>query len=306
MTAPRQVIPGRILFASRRVQQRQFLLLPKEEITALFNYCLAVAAQKFGIVTYGWLAMSNHYHLIIGDTYGKVPEFLAWFNRIIARLLNRKWGRRENFWSAEQPSVVWCVTPQDAFDKLIYTLANPVADDLVALAHEWPGASSFLQNTGGAPELIPRPTAFFSKRSKLPKVIELRAARLPGFERLSDAKYQKKIADAVRHQQKRASERRISRGGSVIGRTRLLAQTHLDFPKKPLARGGLRPHLACRETKRRVRMLARLDEFRAAHRDARERFCLGERGVVFPAGTYRMRSYGVICASYALVYDEAA
>lgn len=307
VTAPRQVIPGRILFLTRRVQQGQFLLVPKADVKALFDYCLAVAAEKFGIVTFAWLAMSNHYHLVVGDTRGNIPEFLAWFNRMIGRLLNRKWGRHQNFWSAEQPSVIWCVTPQDAFDKLIYSLANAAAADLVARTAEWPGSSSFLQNIGGLSDVIERPAAFFSKRSKLPKVIELRAARLPGFGHLSDATYHRKVADAVRHQEKRASERRLREGGSVLGRSRVLAQSHLDFPKQPLSRGALHPHVACRDKKRRICMLERLEAFRTAHFDARERFCLGDREVVFPAGTYRIQSYGAICAPYTLdEYDEVA
>lgn len=307
MTAPRQVIPGRTALITRRIAFGMFLLLPDEDVRAIFEYCLAVAARKYGITIHGWLVMSNHYHLIATDNEGTLPEFLAWFNRMTSRILNKKWGRCQNLWAAEQPNVVWCVDPQDALDELLYTYRNPISDDLIDTVDAWPGSNSFLLGIGS--RMVSRPKKFFSKRSKLPKEIELSAMRIPGFEHLTDEKYVAKIARAVRYEERRARERRAASGVSVLGREGVLAHHHTDVPKTSLPSGGLRPSIACKNKKRRIQLLAELDAFREAHAEARERFCLGDREVVFPAGTYGVRFVGAICAPPPLdlvPHDEAA
>jgi putative transposase len=267
-------------------------------VTHVFLYCLAVAAEKYGIVLYGWIAMSNHAHLVVRDTRGNFPEFLAWLNRMIARALNLKWGRHENFWAAEQPSAVWLATHEDAFDKLVYTVANAVRKHLVERCEEWPGATSIRQNLGeGAIELV-RPSRFFSDKSKLPKHVSLRAERLPGFEDLSNAEYFAKFDRAVRHQEALARATRKKTGQRVLGRKGVLAQSHLSRPRTPSPRSDVRPHVACRDEARRKIELSALLAFRWGHKIARERYCAGDRAVVFPAGTYRMRRFGVACAPH--------
>lgn len=307
MTAPRQVIPGRTALITRRIAFGMFLLLPDEDVRAVFEYCLGVAARKYRITVHGWLVMSNHYHLVATDHDGRLPEFLAWFNRMTSRILNKKWGRNQNLWAAEQPNVVWCVDPQDAFNELLYTYRNPIADDLVDAVAAWPGSNSFLQGIGT--RMIKRPAKFFSKRSKLPTEIDLSTVRIPGFEHLTDEKYVTKIARAVRHEERLARARRAASGTSVLGPEGVLAHRHTDVPKTSLPSGGLRPSIACKNKKRRIRALADLEAFRSGYAEALERFCLGDREVVFPAGTYGVRAFGALCAPPPLElvpYDEAA
>jgi REP element-mobilizing transposase RayT len=61
MTLPREVIPGRFYMVTRRCTQRQLLLRPDEETNNAFLYCLAEAAQRFGVEILLTCAMSNHY-----------------------------------------------------------------------------------------------------------------------------------------------------------------------------------------------------------------------------------------------------
>jgi hypothetical protein len=46
MSLARRVIPGATYLLTRRCTQRQFWLRPDEDITAIFLYCLALAAQR--------------------------------------------------------------------------------------------------------------------------------------------------------------------------------------------------------------------------------------------------------------------
>ena len=84
--------------------QRQFLLRPDEKTNQAFLYCLGEAAQRFGIEIVGWLAMSNHYHAVVHDPLGRLPDFACHFHQMLAKCLNVRWSRWENLWSTEPPT----------------------------------------------------------------------------------------------------------------------------------------------------------------------------------------------------------
>src|SRR5690242_7993744 len=199
MTAARQVIPGRTYFISRRCTQRQMFLRPNGTVNQIVEYCLAEAAERFGVTLHAHKAMSNHVHMIIRDNLGNYPEFLAHFHKMVAKAMNALLGRWENFWATEQPNAVYLVESSDRFAKLIYLLANPVAADLVDRVSDWPGASSYSMHLSGRSRTVKRPRVYFrAKKSKMPAEVTLRIERLDGYEHLSEAEWQAKIRDAVR------------------------------------------------------------------------------------------------------------
>ena len=51
----------------------------------------------------------------------------------------------------------------------------------------------------------------------------------------------------------------------------------------------LNPRIACKDKWRRIALLEELSRFLEDYRDAWQRFCDGERDVLFPDGTYEMR-----------------
>lgn len=289
------MIAGRTYLITRRCTQRQFLLRPDEEVSHIFEYCLAEAADRFRVTLYGWMAMSNHEHLVARDNEGNLPDFLAHLHKMIAKALNTKWGRSENLWAAEQPNVVHLVEPQDRFDKLIYLLANPVQDDLVDRVACWPGASSYAQHLGSSPKTIARPRRYFRKDGPMPETVTLRAERLDGYEHLDDAAWISTIAAAVTAVERRARETRAEARRGVVGRKAVLRARHTDRAASPERRRGLRPQVACRDPKKRARELALLRGFRVAHGHALRRWIGGDHHVVFPPGTFRMRRLGAVC-----------
>ena len=240
--------------------------------------------------------MSNHEHLIVRDNRGNLPEFMAHLHKMTAKALNAHWGRWENFWAAEQPSVVYLVEAADRFDKLVYLLANPVAEHLVEHVSDWPGACSLMQNLSGRSRTVRRPRSFFRDGGPMPDAVTLVAERLDGFEHLDHEQWAEKISDAVRAEEDRARVRRAEKKQRVLGRKAVLRSRPTDSPGTFEPRRGLRPHLACRNVERRKHELTALRGFRTAHRVARRRFSAGERGTLFPPGTYRMRDFGVQCA----------
>ncbi|MBS2012455.1 MAG: hypothetical protein JST00_06195 [Deltaproteobacteria bacterium] len=261
----------------------------------VFLYCLGEAAARFQITLFGWVAMDNHQHLLLRDNLGNFPAFLAHYNKMIAKVLNTHWDRWENFWATEQPSVVYVVEAQDRLDKLIYLLANPVAAQLVERVTDWPGALSLRETLTGEPITVQRPKVFFGEDSSMPATVTLRCEHLPGFEHLTPEEWRKLVGEALAASERRAAEERRKTGTRVRGRKAILAAKHTDTPSTVAPRRELRPHVACKSKERRALELAALSAFRAAYRSAFKHWISKVEGVIFPAGTYRLRLFGVPC-----------
>src|SRR5690606_8386222 len=105
VTAPREILPGRTYLLTRRCTRREFLLRPDAKTNEIFAYCLAEAAARHGVSLVAWLAMSNHYHAVVFDPDGQLPSFLEHFHKMLAKALNARWGRFENFWSTDETCV---------------------------------------------------------------------------------------------------------------------------------------------------------------------------------------------------------
>ncbi|NUP09824.1 MAG: hypothetical protein HOW73_27575 [Polyangiaceae bacterium] len=297
MSKSRQILPGRTYLITRRCTQRQFLLRPDEKTNAAFLYCLAEAAARHGILVVAWLAMSNHYHAVLHDPCARLPAFLEHFHKMAAKALNARWGRTENLWATEQTSVVWLPTPQDVFDKVVYTLANPVAADLTEHAMDWPGASA-LGHLDGKELTVHRPSFFFREDGTMPPVVRLRSARPPELIGEVDG-WARSVRAAIADIERDARTRRQRAGIRVVGRRAVRRTSQSARPTKREPQRKLRPTIACRTEERRLAELRKAREFQAAYRFARNRYVDGEHYVVFPAGTYLFRRLGVCCAQYA-------
>ena len=289
MTVARQVVAGRTYLISRRCTQRQLLLRPDARVEPIYLYCLGESAERYGITLHGFIAMSNT-HVLLRDNHANFPDFLCHLHKMIAKAMNALRGRWENFWATEQPSAVYLVEPEDRFGKLVYLLANPVADHLVERVSDWPGASSLALHLSGRTKTVPRPRGFFrADGAAMPAEVTLRIERPDGFASLSDAAWTAKLHDAVRRAEESARQERAARGGRVLGRKAILRAKPTDAPRSVEPRRGMRPALACRDRARRIQELSALLAFRARRTAARLRYLADERDVLFPHGTYRVR-----------------
>ena len=157
MTAPRRILPNQFYLVTRRTLLRMYFLRPSPDVNRMFEYCLAESAKRHEIELIAWCAMSNHYHAVIYDPDRNVPAFIERFHRMLAKALNRRYGRFESIWSREQTCLTRLVTMEDVFDKVIYVLANPAAAHLVDDIAHWPGSSSWTR-MGQAAKIVERPT----------------------------------------------------------------------------------------------------------------------------------------------------
>jgi REP element-mobilizing transposase RayT len=293
-------VPGDIHLVTRRCTRREFLLVPDETTNAIFDYCLAEAAERFGIGLIAWDLMSNHYHAVMHDPDGVLPAFLEHFHKMVAKAFNARWGRWENFWSTEETCVTRLVSDQDVFEAVVYVLANPLAADLVDRYVDWPGSSSFGYLDGKKTTHV-RPKFYFAANSVMPEKVTLEAT-LPRriTKRESRAAWTARLRKALAEREKTLRAERIAEKRPLAGRKKVLRQKHTDAPKTTAPRRGLRPALACGEAERRKVELAALVDFRDRYKAARLRWAAGDRRAEFPAGTYRLRSLGVRCAPFPI------
>jgi len=296
VTAPRQVIAGLTYLMTRRCTQRQFLLRPEPKVEQIYRYCLGEAVTRYHVTLHAFVAMSNHQHLIVRDNDGNFPAFLAHLNKMIAKALNAHWGRCENLWATEQPNAVHLVDADARFEKLVYVLANPVADFLVERVSDWPGASSLGLHLSGRAEIVKRPMGFFREEGSMPDEVTIELERIDGYQHLDAAEWSATVARAVQIEEEKARAARVQKNIRVLGRKAVLRAAPTDRPTTVEPPRALRPSVACRDPGRRAHALQELVAFRAAHRAAIRQRMTGDAAVEFPFGTYRARLFGAFCA----------
>ncbi|PID38620.1 MAG: hypothetical protein CSB49_04635 [Proteobacteria bacterium] len=297
MSKARKIVEGRTYLLTRRCTQRRFLLTPSAIVMQVFLYCLAYAAKKFGILVHAVCVMANHYHLVITDINGTLPKFAHWLHEFVAKCLNLHYDREEAFWASGPYSAVELTDDNDLLAKVVYTLQNPVQAGLVGASEAWPGLISrpedmLLKTTWTAT----RPTLYFSSNGIMPETASLTFTPPPSVEPerfVANVKGLLTFTEAT-HRAKRASESKRFLGANAIK-----TQSPTDAPKtKPRKRKGkINPRVACSDKWRRIAVLQDHQAFQQAYYEARIRWKDGDRTVVFPHGTYKLRHTArVFCA----------
>ena len=182
MTWPRRIVPGTTYLLTRRCTQRRFMLVPRGIVPKLFGYCVALAAERHGIQVHAITCMSNHWHAVVTDPHGHIPEFSRDVHSLSARALNAHLGRWEAFWSSQRLSLVELVDGPDVWDKLVYTLTNPVEAGLVARSAQWPGLRTRPIDVTREPRVFKRPRTRFFRHSGLPTKVRLHVTVPPLLE----------------------------------------------------------------------------------------------------------------------------
>jgi putative transposase len=288
VSLPREIVPGATYMVTRRCTQREFLLKPSALTNQIFLYCLGVAAARTGVIVHAVCVLSNHYHAIVTDPFGRLPEFYGWLHEFVGKALNASYGRWENLWSTEATSCVRLVDADAVLDKVVYTLTNPVAAGLVSHGARWPGVRLH------RPErtLIERPNVFFRENGPTPGQVVLELVPPPLGVADVDATAIVERSVATREAAHRAAAHRKRK--RFLGARAILRQRITDRPSTREPRRKLSPRVAGRNKWARIEALQRCKRFVAAYRDAWRRWCAGAADVMFPAGTYLMaRRYAV-------------
>lgn len=296
MTPVRRVFSGTTYLVTRRCLERRYFLKPSKRTEGIFPYALALYASRYGVEIHGYCVLSNHYHLVLTDTAGRLPDFMRDFGSLIARATNCALGRWDTFWEGDSYSAVELLTSAAVHEKLVYLLANPVSAGLVRHACEWPGHWSHPRRIGVPPVTIRRPVVrsssknskdFFDQRGQMPASVELRLTPPPGFE--NDPSLADSLLASLAGAEEAAAATNAYQGRTFMGVDRVLAQSFFARPAPGEPRRELSPRVACRNKWKRIEALQQLGEFRRAYRDALASWRAGLRQVLFPPGTWQMR-----------------
>ena len=248
-------------------------------MTGIFEYLLALACARYGVRLHAFVCMSNHYHLVVTDTQGRLPAFAQYLNSLLARSVNRARGRWEAFWTRESYSAVELLGAEDVLEKMVYTLANPVRAGLVGRARGWGGATSAGMRLG-ARRAISRPAGFFEDTMPETAVLELSAP-----EQLEGGALGERLRRRVAEVEE---EIREQLGRRPLGMRAVLRRDWNSSPGTRAPRRELKPRFAARCVAVRVAAIAEFERWVDEYRRALGRFVGGDRGVEWPLGTYHM------------------
>ena len=291
MTIPRQVLPGSTYLITRRCTQRQFWLKPSKLTNQIFAYCVAYAAELTGVKVHAVCVMSNHWHAVVTDPGARLPEFLHWVHKYVAKCINAAYGRWENLWASEPPSAVRLEGDEDVLQKVAYTLANPVVSGLVDRGKRWPGFRSTSSDLAGGTREIKRPPVFFRNGGTMPKSVTLRIVRPPIYMSRPDDELVRVVRSVVADKEAGVRAAFARQGREFLGVSTIRSQRPSDQPRSKEPRRKLSPRIASRDKWRRIEALRRVRGFLTEYRKAYERWRLGLRDVVFPQGCYAMRVF---------------
>ena len=275
---------------------------PDPLMKQIFSYCLAEASQRYGVKVIAWDVMSNHYHSVVHDPDAQLPKFLGHLNKLLSKCVNHRYGRRENVFSSEETCVTRLMTQQDVDDKVAYVLANPVAAHLVDKAGHWPGASSW-DVMGHGPKTVKRPPVYFRReRSKMPETVTLEAAPPPWLKGETYEEWTVRMRRVVATREDEARAERRRKGIPLVGRKRVLSTEPTYAPPPESWQRKLKPALACLDRARMKVEKTILKGFRTLYALARLEWEAAteqaKSAVIFPAGTYRFREWGLRCAPF--------
>lgn len=147
MTRPRFIIPGRLCFVTARAVKRMFQFVPRRDVVRVFGYLFAVAAKRFGMRVHEVLCMSNHFHILMTDVNGQLPDFMHYLDMLLARSLNAIHGSSGTVFEKEY-NIVEVTDEAKGVEHSVYTLSNPCSAHLVERSEQWPGFSTVRMRYG--------------------------------------------------------------------------------------------------------------------------------------------------------------
>jgi hypothetical protein len=255
---------------------------------------------------YDFEFLSTHYHLVVYDRHGRVSDFIQDLNAIIARELNALRGTSGKFFE-ENPGIQTVLGNARVLEHCVYTLANAVAAGLVHKTAHWKGFNS-LRMEYGQPRVVTKPhigiwskkqqhknrrssrrsgRAAYASRSTMPETAVLMLDRPRVSPELSDTELRAKVR---RDLTKREAEIRTKRAGKPVLGMKAATQIHWStVPKKGEELFGRQPTFSTETLEQRRGMKRLRRRFLVDYRLALARWNAGERDVVFPSGTVRMR-----------------
>ena len=309
VTPPRQIEKGQMCFVTARAVNRSYRFVPTPAVCLICWFCLAVTSLKYAgrVVLHEFLFMSNHYHLVLTDVDGVLPDFMRDLNSLLSRALNALRGTQGTNIEGYDFQVI--ADAGAAIRSIAYLLANPCAANVVERSRHWRGVSSLELEYGVARE-TPRPSvglwsskvehasrsasqrsgrAAYAGRCKFPALASLILVRPAILQHLEDHELRAHIREQVDAVERKHMVARKEERVKVLGWHNVVRKSFTYIPASGEELFASSPTVMASDPAERVRFEEQRAAFVQAYYVALERFRAGEREVVFPRGTWLMR-----------------
>ena len=147
----RNTNPEYIRLVTIRTQNAKLYMVPSKELNQIVGGVLAKYQQKYRIIIYGFIFLSNHYHLLLKAPKENLWRFEQAVNREIAKRVNRYLKREGHFWARRYDEQI-VVEKADVLTALLYIVCNAVKHKLINNPLKWPGLSCIKQLLSGKDE----------------------------------------------------------------------------------------------------------------------------------------------------------
>ena len=287
MTAPRQLLPHTTYLVTRHCTQREWLLRGESDTNAILRYWLAIAAKRSGVEVHGFVQMADHWHAVVTDPDGKLPDFVHDLDLGVAVDMNTKLKRSENFWSSRRTTMIPLQTADLVLEKLAEMITHPVAAGLVKSPAEWPGSLSM--------GLCERHVASRPKdrspgdEESMPEQARLDCTMPPALRSLPPNEASRLLKARVAVLLERARAHARAGGGGFLGADRVRTMPQSGPKGRPGGPVHRKPWVTRLAKSVRQALGKQMSVFVKAYALARLVWRGGDRSVVFPDGTYLMR-----------------
>jgi putative transposase len=290
VTPPRYIVEDQLVFVTCGAVGRSFRFLPVEAVVQFLWFVLAAMVRKFGIAVHDVFFASNHFHIVLTDVDGNLPDFMRDLNSLISRGLNALRGTTGT--NIEKGyNIVNVGDDEKAVEHCVYSLVNACAAHLVDRARDWTGVSS-LGLEYGQPVVFERPTiglwrniatgssprrrpgrsksrAAHTGRTRMPARVEFALVRPPVLPDLDDLQLRALIRERVEQREVALRRERESKGHRVLGMKNVLRQSWSDTPSTTRILFQTTPRASGKSKWARLEALGRRLDFEAAYATAR-------------------------------------
>jgi len=250
-------------------------------------------------ILYAFVIQGNHPHIVSNHPGSNRADFMRDFNSRVAWLAKHHIPELERgkFWERRYASQA-VPTNDDIEEYFFYCALQPVLSGLVEKISDYPGYNSFHDAVTGITRTytVVNWSAYNNAKRFNPQIsiadytetYELRYARLPGYEHLSQHEYKVLMYKKLEERRQEIVRKRRAEGKGFLGREALLRTKRgsKPFQTKRSTRNSKRPLVLtrCGESKKKYLEIY-FDTF-SRYKIASEKFLKGRLSTVFPTGTY--------------------
>lgn len=293
---PHRYLPDECYHLTRRCRDGSFWINPSPKVNQALLYILFRCVNRYRMELHLFTYMPNHYHLIITDPHGELGNFLTALNSLSTKCLNDLFRREGYLWEPGACDKPYLAEPVDFRDAMAYVILNPVRAGLVERPQDWPGLNSGLEDLDGRLLTATIPSWYFNP-AKNPEQESVRLS-IPKklLEDSSAGEVLEELRELVEEEKRLIHQGMRARNKKFLGARNILRRPREDRPRNASIKNRFRLSFICQNPERRKIEIEELRQFWKEYREAFEAFRKGDRDVVFPPGTFKMRrDAGVNC-----------